>query len=81
VHEMLRVCRRDGRLVLLNHFDHAGLPHHVLSGVAGRLAGLISGVDWQLDLERLLKATNLTAVSVEAVNVPPVSSVVVCRRS
>jgi|SRR5215831_10971962 len=81
VREMLRVCRTEARLVLLNHFDHDEVPRHVWSRVAGQLAVKISGVDWHLSLERLLAATNLTAVSVEAVNVPPVSSLVVCRRS
>src|SRR5262249_25220621 len=31
VREMLRVCRRDGRLVLLNHFDHAAEPRHAVN--------------------------------------------------
>jgi phosphatidylethanolamine/phosphatidyl-N-methylethanolamine N-methyltransferase len=81
VREMLRVCRRDARLVLLNHFDHPQGRRHVWIRLAGRLAEGISGVNWHLSLDRLLAATNLTAVSVEAVNVPPVSSLVVCRRS
>jgi phosphatidylethanolamine/phosphatidyl-N-methylethanolamine N-methyltransferase len=81
VHEMLRVCRPHGRLVLLNHFDHDSTPRHIWSRLAGRLAVWISGVDWHLDLKQLLAATRLTAISVEPVNLPPVSSVVVCRRS
>jgi phosphatidylethanolamine/phosphatidyl-N-methylethanolamine N-methyltransferase len=79
--EMLRVCRADGRLVLLNHFEHASIRRHVWSRLAGGLAARISGVDWHLDLERLLTATNLRAVSVEPVNLPPVSAVVVCHKS
>jgi phosphatidylethanolamine/phosphatidyl-N-methylethanolamine N-methyltransferase len=81
VREMLRVCRADGRLVLLNHFEHESIRRHVWSRIAGGLAAKISGVDWHLDLERLLVATGLTAVSVEPVNLPPVSAVVVCRKS
>jgi phosphatidylethanolamine/phosphatidyl-N-methylethanolamine N-methyltransferase len=81
VHEMLRVCRNDGRLVLLNHFEYGSIRRQLWSRLAGGLAKRISGVDWHLDLERLLAATNLTAVSVEPVNLPPVSAVVVCRRS
>src|SRR5262249_38748834 len=77
VREMLRVCRRDGRLVLLNHFDHAAEPRHAVNRFVGRLAVRISGVDWHLDLETLLAAAKLVAVSIEAVNLPPVSSVVV----
>jgi phosphatidylethanolamine/phosphatidyl-N-methylethanolamine N-methyltransferase len=76
--EMRRVCRRDGRLVLLNHFDH---PHQapVWMRAAGRFAVWMTGADWQLNLERLLCAAQLTAISIEPVNLPPVSSVVVCR--
>jgi len=79
--EMLRVCRPDGRLVLLNHFDHVAVRLRAVNRVVGGLAVRISGVDWHLNLERLLAATELVAVSVEPVNLPPVSSVVVCRRS
>jgi phosphatidylethanolamine/phosphatidyl-N-methylethanolamine N-methyltransferase len=81
VREMRRVCRPDGRMVLLNHFDHAASPGQAVNRLAGRLAVLISGADWHLNLDGLLSATKLVAVSVDAVNLPPVSSVVVCRRS
>lgn len=79
--EMRRVCRPGGRVILLNHFSHSAQRRPVWMRAAGRLAVWISGADWHLDLERLLAATNLTAVSVEPVNLPPVSSVVVCRRA
>ena len=79
--EILRVCRPDARLVLLNHFDHPALPRNAGTGIAGRLAARIGGVDWHLNLKSLLAGSGLTAVSIEAVNRPPVSSVVVCRRS
>jgi phosphatidylethanolamine/phosphatidyl-N-methylethanolamine N-methyltransferase len=81
LHEMLRVCRPGGRLVLLNHFVHRSIRRPLWGRVAGGLAARICGVDWHLDLEPLLAATNLTAVSLELVNLPPVSAIVVCRKS
>ena len=80
VREMVRVCRRGGRIVLLNHFMTAG-AHDMVSRVAGRLAGMLSGVNWHLDLEALLREAGLVATAMEGVNLPRVSSVVVCRRA
>ena len=45
LHEMLRVCRADGRLVLLNHFEHASIRRHVWSRLAGGLAARISALE------------------------------------
>jgi phosphatidylethanolamine/phosphatidyl-N-methylethanolamine N-methyltransferase len=76
--EMLRVCRRAGRIVLLNHFEANGARHPIdrfLGGLASRV-----GVNWHVDLPLLLKDAGLTAWSVERVNVPRVSSVVVCYK-
>jgi phosphatidylethanolamine/phosphatidyl-N-methylethanolamine N-methyltransferase len=77
VREMMRVCRPGGRLVLLNHFEHRSGP--LWMRAAGRVAVWLTGANWHLDLAELLAATNLVAESIEPVNVPPVSSVVVCR--
>jgi len=76
--EMLRVCRPHGRIVLLNHFDHAG-TRNTVNRMAGWLAGLVSDVNWNLDLDRLLLDAGLVAIDIEPVNVPRVSSVVLCR--
>ena len=76
--EMLRVCRPAGRIVLLNHFDQAGTRHPIdrfLGGLASRV-----GVNWHVDLRSFLKDAGLTARSIERVNVPRVSSVVVCYK-
>jgi phosphatidylethanolamine/phosphatidyl-N-methylethanolamine N-methyltransferase len=77
--EMIRVCRPDGRIVLLNHFTRKTTGHPI-DWLLGRIASGI-GVNWEIDLARLLRDSGLRAVSVEHVNVPRVSSVVVCRRA
>jgi phosphatidylethanolamine/phosphatidyl-N-methylethanolamine N-methyltransferase len=77
-HEMLRVCRPGGRIVLLNHFKNAG-GGSVLDRFLGRLASR-SGVNWHVDLMTFLERAGLTAESVELVNIPRVSSVVVCYK-
>lgn len=76
--EMLRVCRPAGRIVLLNHFDHERTQGRV-NRMIGRLAGLLSGVNWNLNLDAFLRDTGLVAVDIEPVNIPRVSSVVLCR--
>jgi len=77
--EMLRVCRPCGRIVLLNHFCDTH-PVSWIGGVLGRVATR-AGVNWQMDLDGLLRDTGLVAHSVERVNLPPVSSVVMCHKS
>ncbi|HMF96263.1 MAG TPA: hypothetical protein VKE96_18295 [Vicinamibacterales bacterium] len=47
--------------------------------LVGRMARVVSGVYWNLDLHALLREVDLVAISTESVNVPRVSSVVVCR--
>jgi phosphatidylethanolamine/phosphatidyl-N-methylethanolamine N-methyltransferase len=77
--EMLRVCRPAGRLVLLNHFGDA-YPASWIDDLLGRVAAQ-SGVNWTMDLQRFLRETGLEVLSIERVNLPAVSSVVMCHKS
>src|SRR6476620_827327 len=78
--EMIRVCRRKGRLVFLNHFHDRSIAVRALDRAVGHVARAVTGVSWDLELDTFLERSGLTAMSVERVNVPRVSSVVVCRR-
>jgi hypothetical protein len=78
---MLRVCRPGGRLVLLNHFDRIDGESDAVTRIVGRVASSVSGVNWHLDFREFVRATGLAPRSVEAVNIPRVSSVVLCDKS
>jgi len=80
VREMLRVCRPGGRVVLLNHFREVRHKGQSVSRLLGSVAWRAGGVNWNLDLKELLRQVGLTAVSIDRVNVPRVSSVVLCRK-
>jgi phosphatidylethanolamine/phosphatidyl-N-methylethanolamine N-methyltransferase len=77
--EMSRVCRPDGRIVLLNHFDDGRGNDRWLTRLVARMISRI-GVNWHFELSSLLESSDLTPASVELVNVPRVSSVVVCHK-
>ncbi len=76
--EMQRVCRSGGQIVLLNHFrsQRAAMQHieHVVSPFLAHL-----GFTWDLDMPTLIAGANLNVESIESVNIPRFSSLVMCR--
>jgi phosphatidylethanolamine/phosphatidyl-N-methylethanolamine N-methyltransferase len=75
--EMRRVCKRDGRLVFLNHFLS---DNTVASKVERAIAPLTLhlGFKSDFDLPAFLAQTGLRAASIEKVNVPRIWSLVIC---
>jgi phosphatidylethanolamine/phosphatidyl-N-methylethanolamine N-methyltransferase len=75
VREMCRVCRRGGRIVILNHFRST-------NRALARLEQAISpatvhiGFKADLDLDALMEQTGLRPCSVEKVNFPPIWSLI-----
>ena len=78
--ELVRVCRHGGRVVLLNHFHDVPDTSNIVNRVAGTLAAAAE-VNWQLRLETLLHALELRLLRIESVNVPRLSSVVLCEKT
>lgn len=76
--ELRRVCAPNGRLVFLNHF--AGIPEtsNAINACAGKMAEA-ANVNWHLNLHTFLASLDLRARAVESVNVPRLSSVVLCE--
>ena len=65
-------------MVFLNHFE--GIPEttNVMNRAAGALAKAVD-VNWHLRLDTFLPALDLRVQTVESVNVPRLSSVVLCH--
>jgi phosphatidylethanolamine/phosphatidyl-N-methylethanolamine N-methyltransferase len=77
-HEIVRVCRPHGRIVFLNHFADLRDTSEVVDKIAGRLASA-ADVNWNLPLQKLVSALHLRVIQVEPVNVPKLSSAVLCE--
>jgi len=77
--ELRRVCRPDGRVVLLNHFRREPAPAWFERLLAPLSAPL--GFKSDLALSPLLAASGLEPLSIESVNVPAIWKLVVCAPS
>ncbi len=75
--EMRRVCRRGGRIVILNHFKS---ENPIMSRIETAISPLTVHIGFKsdLDLPAFLAQAELTPVSIEKVNIPPIWSLVTC---
>ncbi len=75
--EMRRVCRRGGRIVILNHFRS---PNPILSRVERAISPLTKYIGFKadLDLPAFLAQAGLSPRSIEKVNLPRIWSLVTC---
>jgi len=77
--EANRVCRPDGKVVLLNHFRSDRPAFAALDRVLSPLTRYL-GFRTDLQLKPLLAGAGLQALSVQTVNVPPIWKLVVCAK-
>lgn len=77
--EMARVCRPDGRIIILNHFRSAGV---LFSRVERWLSPRTVHIGFKADLDReaLFKEVGFVPESIEAVNVPRIWSLITVRK-
>ncbi len=79
VREMRRVCRPDGRIVILNHFRSTGA---VLSRIERWLSPRTMHIGFKADLDReaLFAEVGLVPETMEAVNIPRIWSLITARK-
>src|SRR5438128_979563 len=75
--EMRRVCRRGGRIVILNHFRSS---NPLLASIERAISPFTVHIGFKsdLDLPAFLAQAELKPVSIEKVNVPRIWSLVTC---
>jgi phosphatidylethanolamine/phosphatidyl-N-methylethanolamine N-methyltransferase len=75
--EMRRVCKPGGRIVILNHFKS---DNPVLSRIERAISPMTVHVGFKsdLDLHGFLHQADLTPISIQKVNLPPMWSLVTC---
>ena len=78
--ELRRVCGPGGRMVFVNHFEGIPETSNVVNTLAGKMAKA-ADVNWHLRLDTFLASLDLRAQTVESVNLPRLSSVVLCRKA
>jgi ubiquinone/menaquinone biosynthesis C-methylase UbiE len=78
--ELHRVSAPHGRMVFLNHFDGIPETSNLLNAYAGRMAR-VADVNWHLRLDAFTAALQLRVRRVESVNVPRLSSAVLCEKA
>jgi phosphatidylethanolamine/phosphatidyl-N-methylethanolamine N-methyltransferase len=75
--EMHRVCRRGGRIVVLNHFRSKSRIGAWLESLIAPITPYL-GFKSDLDLPAFLAQADFDPISIEKVNVPPIWSLVTC---
>lgn len=75
--EMSRVCRRGGRIVILNHFRS---PNRIVAAVERAMSPFTVHIGFKsdLDLPAFLAQADLNPVTIEKVNIPRIWSLVTC---
>jgi phosphatidylethanolamine/phosphatidyl-N-methylethanolamine N-methyltransferase len=75
--EMSRVCRRGGRIVILNHFRSA---NRIVAAVERAMSPFTVHIGFKsdLDLPAFLAQADLNPVTIEKVNIPRIWSLVTC---
>jgi phosphatidylethanolamine/phosphatidyl-N-methylethanolamine N-methyltransferase len=75
--EMRRVCRRGGRIVILNHFKS---ENPIMSRMETAISPLTVHIGFKsdLDLNGFLTQAHLTPISIEKVNIPKMWTLVTC---